>query len=202
MTQPLVTESSSSHNTTQDSRDSLEGTNKSEGDQGRKKDKPEPTLDDSTLDDLDADHGQDTKEPMNEGMLSEETKELVNTARPEDSTVRPDIGKGVLEEPEPAKKITRSDLDAAQIAKDAEVARLVYEEELAKLEREKEKRQREEKASKAAIANMYDEVQAGIKADALFAAKLQQEEREEYTFEERAKFLAETIAAQRKFRAA
>nr|GFC27986.1 hypothetical protein [Tanacetum cinerariifolium] len=31
--QPLVTESSSSHNTTQDSRDSLEGTNGSEGDQ-------------------------------------------------------------------------------------------------------------------------------------------------------------------------
>ncbi|GKB47252.1 hypothetical protein Tco_0898005 [Tanacetum coccineum] len=49
---------------------------------------------------------------------------------------------------------------------------------------------------------MFDEVQAGIDADALFAAKLQQEEREKYTIEERAKFLAETIAAQRKFRAA
>nr|GFA22166.1 hypothetical protein [Tanacetum cinerariifolium] len=42
----------------------------------------------------------------------------------------------------------------------------------------------------------------GIEADTLFAAKLQQEEREEYTIEERAKFLAETIAAQRRFRAA
>nr|GEV74101.1 hypothetical protein [Tanacetum cinerariifolium] len=41
-----------------------------------------------------------------------------------------------------------------------------------------------------------------IKADELFAAKLQQEEREEYTIKERAKFLAETIVAQRKFRAA
>ncbi|GKA64053.1 hypothetical protein Tco_0763659 [Tanacetum coccineum] len=61
--------------------------------------------------------------------------------------------------------------------------------------------EREEEASKAAIAETYDEVQAGIDADALFAAKLQQEEREEYTIEERAKFLAETIAAQRKFRA-
>ncbi|GJY43756.1 hypothetical protein Tco_0431969 [Tanacetum coccineum] len=69
----------------------------------------------------------------------------------------------------------------------------------AEVERE---RQREEKASKAAIAEMYDEVQEGIDADALFAAKLQQEEREEYTIEERAKFLAETIDAQRKFRAA
>ncbi|GJW85529.1 hypothetical protein Tco_0158674 [Tanacetum coccineum] len=49
---------------------------------------------------------------------------------------------------------------------------------------------------------MIDEVQVGIDADALFAAKLQQEERGEYTIEERAKFLVETIAAQRKFRAA
>ncbi|GJW04248.1 hypothetical protein Tco_1563104 [Tanacetum coccineum] len=36
----------------------------------------------------------------------------------------------------------------------------------------------------------------GIDADALFTAKLQQEEREEYTNEERSKVLAETIAAQ------
>ncbi|GJR27778.1 putative ribonuclease H-like domain-containing protein [Tanacetum coccineum] len=61
---------------------------------------------------------------------------------------------------------------------------------------------REEEASKAAIVETYDEVQEGIDADALFAAKLQQEEREEYTIEEKAKFLAETITAQRKFRAA
>ncbi|GKC96812.1 hypothetical protein Tco_1162254, partial [Tanacetum coccineum] len=46
----------------------------------------------------------------------------------------------------------------------------------AEVERE---RQREEEAFKAAIAEMYDEVQAGIDVDALFAAKLQQEEREE-----------------------
>nr|GEU33818.1 putative ribonuclease H-like domain-containing protein [Tanacetum cinerariifolium] len=285
--QPFVNESSSSHNTTQDSRDSLEGTNRSEGDQRlsmkkrfgkkesvskqrRKKDKPKPTLDDSTFDGLDADHGMDyidIKEPVNEGRLSEEndelkltidtkeitqdkgsgekggsTEKLVSTARPEDSTVRLDVGtvdliaslktttsifndeditmaqtlikmkeekakekgvsikdiedslrptrsiltlnplptidpkdkgKGVLEEPEPTKKMPKSDLDAAQIAKDAKVARLVYEEELAELEREKEKRHKEEEASKAAIAEMYDEGQAGIEADALFAAKLQ-----------------------------
>ncbi|GKG35196.1 hypothetical protein Tco_0440350, partial [Tanacetum coccineum] len=62
----------------------------------------------------------------------------------------------------------------------------------AEVERE---RQREEETSKVAIAETYDKVQAGIDADALFAAKLQQEEREEYIIEERAKFLAETIAA-------
>nr|GFD46167.1 hypothetical protein [Tanacetum cinerariifolium] len=50
-------------------------------------------------------------------------------------------------------------------------------------------KQREEEASKAAIAEMYNEVQAGIKADALFAAKLQQKEREEYTIKGKSKVL-------------
>ncbi|GJS98450.1 ribonuclease H-like domain-containing protein [Tanacetum coccineum] len=48
----------------------------------------------------------------------------------------------------------------------------------------------------------YDIIQASIDADALFVARLQQEEREQFTIEERAQFLVETIAAQRKFRAA
>nr|GFC64531.1 hypothetical protein [Tanacetum cinerariifolium] len=202
---------------------------------GRKKDKPEPTLDDSTFDgldadldvdvdaDLDDDHGMnymDTKEPVNEGRLSEETEELkltidteeivqdkgsgkkrgsteelVSTTRPEDvGTVRTDVGTA---DPIAPLITTTSIFDD----EDAEVARLVYEEELAELEREKEKRQREEEASETVIAEMYDEVQAGIEADALFIAKIQQEEREEYTIKERAKFLAETIATQRRFRA-
>nr|GEU31217.1 hypothetical protein [Tanacetum cinerariifolium] len=270
--QPPVTESSSSHDTTQDSRDSLEGTNGSKGDQrlsikkrfvkkesvskqGRKKDKPKPNLDD-----------------MNEGRLSEEikelklttdteeitqdkgngekggsTEELVSATRTEDSIVRPDVGtadpiahpttttsifddeditmaqtlikmkeekakeKGVsIKDIEDSLRPARSILTLKPLltvnpkdkGKDAEVARLVYKEELTELEREKEKRQREEEASKAAIAEMYDEVQAWIEADALFAAKLQQEGKEKYTIKERAKFLAETIAAQRRFKAA
>ncbi|GJV91849.1 hypothetical protein Tco_1539662 [Tanacetum coccineum] len=110
-----------------------------------------------------------------------------------------DKRKGILQEPEPAKKMAKSNFDAAQIARDAEIARQLEVDWQAEEER---KRHREEEASKATIAEMYDEVQEGIDADALFAVKLQQEEREEYTIEERAKVLAETIAAQRKFRAA
>ncbi|GJY82040.1 retrovirus-related pol polyprotein from transposon TNT 1-94 [Tanacetum coccineum] len=48
----------------------------------------------------------------------------------------------------------------------------------------------------------YDTIQTSIDADALFAARLQQEEREQFTIEERAQFLVETITTQRKFRAA
>ncbi|GJT12746.1 hypothetical protein Tco_0859788, partial [Tanacetum coccineum] len=136
-------------------------------------------------------------------------KDVDDSSRPERSilTLKPlltidpkDKGKSVLEEPKPAKKMTRSDFDVAQITRDAEITRQLQEDLQAEVERE---RQREEEATKgSAIAKTYDDVQAGIDVDALFAAKLQQEEREEYTIEERAKFLAEIIAAQRKFRAA
>nr|GEU56834.1 hypothetical protein [Tanacetum cinerariifolium] len=211
-----------------------------------KKDKPEPTLDDSTFDvDLDADHGieyMDTEEPVNRGRLSEETKELVSTVRPEDSTIRPDVGTSdpiappttttsifddeyitmaqtlikIKEEKAKEKGVSIKDIeDSLRPARSILTLKLLptidlkdkgkgvlEEPKPVKLEKEKEKRQREEEASKAAIAKMYDEVQAGIEADELFVSKLQQEEREEYTIEERAKFLAEIIAAQRKFRAA
>ncbi|GKE16984.1 hypothetical protein Tco_1424561 [Tanacetum coccineum] len=177
--------------------------------QGRKKSKPESTLDDSTVfDDQDADHGMEymeTEEAVDEGRQSGETeevkltddtevvedkgsgdkggntKELVSTARPKDSTARPYIDasrqedsaieprttsifddeditmsqtlikmkeekakeKGVsIKDESPVKKVKSSDLDAAQIAKDAEIARLVHEKELAEMEREKEERQR------------------------------------------------------------
>ncbi|GJV15929.1 hypothetical protein Tco_1361252, partial [Tanacetum coccineum] len=108
-----------------------------------------------------------------------------------------DKGKGVLNE-SPVKKVKRSDLDAVQIAKDAEVARLVYEEELTELEKEKEERQRQEQASMDYIANLYDEVQAKMDASEELAARLQMEEREMYTVEERSRLLAEYFENRKK----
>ncbi|GKA21101.1 hypothetical protein Tco_0701090 [Tanacetum coccineum] len=264
--QPPVTGSSSSYDTTQNFRDSLEGTNRSEGDQvqpshdsnlssgptsdkakgdmtleelyvlctnlsnrvlaleaskdaqdakiiklktsikklkkkshpesiskhGRKNAKPRPTLDNSTFGDLDADHGMDymdTEEPMNKGRLSKETEKLnvthdtkvlekggsneepvfkesdrpkrsILTLKPLPSIDPKDKGKGVLKE-SPVKKVKRSDLDAAQIAKDAEVARL-------------------------------------MDASEELAARLQMEEREMYTVKERSRLLAEYIENRKK----
>ncbi|GKD10482.1 hypothetical protein Tco_1190167, partial [Tanacetum coccineum] len=57
----------------------------------------------------------------------------------------------------------------------------------------------EEMARKAALSNEYDFIQARIEADRLLALRLQDEEREKFTVEERAKFLHDTIAAQRRF---
>ncbi|GKB69230.1 hypothetical protein Tco_0930642, partial [Tanacetum coccineum] len=45
----------------------------------------------------------------------------------------------------------------------------------------------------------FDDIKARIEADRLLAEKLQEQEREQFTIEERAKFLHDTIAAQRKF---
>ncbi|GJR95962.1 ribonuclease H-like domain-containing protein [Tanacetum coccineum] len=251
--QPPVTATSSSHATTQYSRDSLEGTIRSEGDQrklgrkesvskqGRKNAKPRPTLD--VFDDLDADlaHGMeymDTEEAVNKkggSTISTVRPERVstagvtiNTADPKISVVEPrtlpttacifddedvtmaqtlnkmkeekakekgvafkdvedfsrparsiltlkplliidpkDKGKGVLQETEPAKKMAKSGFDAAQIARDVEIARQLEVDWQAEEER---KRQREEEESKAAIAEMYDEVQAGIDAEHYFVS--------------------------------
>ncbi|GKA78546.1 hypothetical protein Tco_0785083 [Tanacetum coccineum] len=113
-------------------------------------------------------------------------KDVDDSSRPERSilTLKPlptidpkDKGKGVLKE-SPVKKVKRSDLDVAQIAKDAEIARLVHENKLAEMEREREERQRQDQASVDYIASLYDEVQAKMDASEELAARLQMEERE------------------------
>ncbi|GJV46331.1 putative ribonuclease H-like domain-containing protein, partial [Tanacetum coccineum] len=64
---------------------------------------------------------------------------------------------------------------------------------------EEVKKLAEEEAIKTALSNEYDFIQARIEADRLLALRLQDEEREQFTVEERAKFLHDTIAAQRRF---
>ncbi|GKF54631.1 hypothetical protein Tco_0164971, partial [Tanacetum coccineum] len=60
-------------------------------------------------------------------------------------------------------------------------------------------RKAEEKAANEALIRNFDDIKARIEADKLLAEKLQEQEREKFTIEERAKFLHDTIAAQRKF---
>ncbi|GJT02725.1 hypothetical protein Tco_0823894 [Tanacetum coccineum] len=114
-------------------------------------------------------------------------KYVDDSSRPERSilTLKPlptidpkDKGKGVLKE-SPVKKVKRSDLDAAQIAKDAEIARLGQ-------------------ASVDYIASLYEEVQAKMDASEELAVRLQMEEREMYTIEERSKLLVEFFKRRKK----
>ncbi|GKC99583.1 hypothetical protein Tco_1169858, partial [Tanacetum coccineum] len=90
--------------------------------------------------------------------------------------------------PEPKKKFK-------QLARDEEMARKVQED----WEAEEVKKLAEKEAIKAALSNEYDFIQGRIEADRLLALRLQDGEREQFTVEERAKFLHDTIVAQRRF---
>ncbi|GJR76872.1 hypothetical protein Tco_0089237 [Tanacetum coccineum] len=83
-----------------------------------------------------------------------------------------------------------------QLESDEELARKVQEEWEAEEERNKIA---EEQAANEALIKNIDDVKARIEADRILAEKLQEQEREQFTIEERAKFLHDTIAAQRKF---
>ncbi|GJZ02360.1 hypothetical protein Tco_0520321 [Tanacetum coccineum] len=60
----------------------------------------------------------------------------------------------------------------------------------------------QEEASNAALTAKFDDVQARMDADALLAARLQEEEREQFSIDEQARFLVETIAERKRFFAA
>ncbi|GKF63191.1 hypothetical protein Tco_0186639, partial [Tanacetum coccineum] len=91
-----------------------------------------------------------------------------------------------------------------QLESDEELARKVQEEWEAEEERNKiaeEERNKiaEEKATNEALIKNFDDIKERIEADRILAEKLQEQEREQFTIEERAKFLHDIIAAQRKF---
>ncbi|GJR01557.1 hypothetical protein Tco_0524541 [Tanacetum coccineum] len=111
-----------------------------------------------------------------------------------------DKGKKVLEEEAESdaesEGVNEAERKFAQLANDEEIARKVQEE----WETEEEKKKlAEEEATKVAFTNEYDFIQARLNADKILAEKLQEEEREKFTIEQRAKFLHDTIAAQRRF---
>ncbi|GKB14072.1 hypothetical protein Tco_0847995 [Tanacetum coccineum] len=66
-------------------------------------------------------------------------------------------------------------------------------------EEEERKRLAEEEATNVLLYTDFDDIKARMEADRLLALRLQEEEREQFTVEERAKFLHDTIAAQRRF---
>ncbi|GJX96004.1 hypothetical protein Tco_0351802, partial [Tanacetum coccineum] len=172
--------------------------------EGRQRNETEELNLDADTEVIAEDKGRDTlvkmKDNKAKGVVFKNTEELVRPARlvltlkPLPSIYLKDKGKDVLEEPELTNKMTRSDFDAAQVDRDAEVARQLEVELQAEVERE---RQREEQASMDYIANLYDEVQA-ITADHELAVRLTHEEQENYTVDERAKLLAEFFERRKK----
>ncbi|GKB97388.1 putative ribonuclease H-like domain-containing protein [Tanacetum coccineum] len=106
-----------------------------------------------------------------------------------------DKGKGIMQEPEKPPKNPRK----AQIQMDEELAMKLHEEENVELEKMQRERAAQEEASNAALIAEFDDVQARMDADALLAARLQEEEREQFSIDEQARFLVETIAERKRF---
>ncbi|GJZ73380.1 hypothetical protein Tco_0637526, partial [Tanacetum coccineum] len=104
-------------------------------------------------------------------------------------------GKKVLEEDAESEGVDEAERTFDQLAKDEEIARKMQEDWEAE---EEMKKLAKEEATKAALIQDFDDIQAKIEADRLLAARLQEEEREMFTIEERAKFLYDTIAAQQR----
>ncbi|GJU88055.1 hypothetical protein Tco_1300478 [Tanacetum coccineum] len=110
-----------------------------------------------------------------------------------------DKGKKKIEEEDESESESDGILEAEkkfkQLESDEEMARKIQEE---WEEEEERNRIAEEKATNEALIRNFDDIKARIEADRLLAKKLQEQEREKFTIEERAKFLHDTIAAQKK----
>ncbi|GJZ06725.1 hypothetical protein Tco_0540518 [Tanacetum coccineum] len=111
-----------------------------------------------------------------------------------------DKGKKKIEEEDESESesdgIPEAEKKFKQLASDEEMARKMQEEWESE---EVRNRIAEEKATNEALIRNFDDIKARIEADRLLAEKLQEQEREQFTIEERAKFLHDTIIAQRKF---
>ncbi|GJZ05834.1 hypothetical protein Tco_0539627 [Tanacetum coccineum] len=142
-----------------------------------------------------------------------ELKDVEETDRPRPTSTRSlltlkplpkidpkDKGKKKIEEEDESESesdgIPEAEKKFKQLESDEEMARKIQEEWEGEEERN---RIAEEKAANEALIRNFDDVKARIEADRLLAEKLQEQEREQFTIEERAKFLHDTIAAQRKF---
>ncbi|GJT03177.1 hypothetical protein Tco_0824346 [Tanacetum coccineum] len=142
-----------------------------------------------------------------------ELKDVEETDRPRPTSTRSlltlkplpkidpkDKGKKKIEEEDESESesdgIPEAEKKFKQLESDEEMARKIQEEWEAEEERNKIAK---EKAANEALIRNFDDIKARIEADRLLAEKLQEQEREQFTIEERAKFLHDTIAAQRKF---
>ncbi|GJW59581.1 hypothetical protein Tco_0108916 [Tanacetum coccineum] len=193
---------------------------------GRKPAKSEPTVHkDPAFDDLnDAMDYMETEDAHEEGIVKDSKETRVSTAEPNEGTAKPKDGNS--DESAAPTTVFRDYETIAQFLvimsqnktkqkgfeiKDTDRPRTkterinesdVNQKGVKKLKEETEyekKKLAEEEATKAAFTNEYDFIQARLNADKILAQKLQEEEREKFTIEQRAKFLYDTIAAQRIF---
>ncbi|GKE89409.1 hypothetical protein Tco_1566884, partial [Tanacetum coccineum] len=130
-------------------------------------------------------------------------KELVSTPRPEVSTARPDIDveKMMKKEKVKEKGVSIKDVDDSSRPERSILTLkplLIIDPKDKEMEMERKERYRQDQASVDYIASLYDEVQAKMNASEELAARLQMEEKEMYTIEERSKVLAKFFKKRKK----
>ncbi|GKA98407.1 hypothetical protein Tco_0826344, partial [Tanacetum coccineum] len=107
-----------------------------------------------------------------------------------------DKGKKKIEEEDESESesdgIPEAEKKFKQLESDEEMARKIQEEWEGEEERN---RIAEDKAANEALIRNFDDIKARIEADRLLTERLQEQEKEQFTIEERAKFLHDTIAA-------
>ncbi|GJS38253.1 hypothetical protein Tco_0563296 [Tanacetum coccineum] len=182
--------------------------------QGRKPAKSEPTVHkDPAFDDLDdAMDYMETEDAHGKGDMRTKAEKdkykipknyqlkVIITLKPLPKFDLKYEGKKVLEEKgksdAESEGVNEAEKKFKMLANDEEIAKNVQEE--WEVEEEK-KKLAEEEATKAALIRDYDDIQARIEADSILATRIQEEEREKFIIEERAKLLHDTIAAQKRF---
>ncbi|GJT35240.1 hypothetical protein Tco_0925659 [Tanacetum coccineum] len=135
--------------------------------------------------------------PRTTSVVIRDVEEEPRRATPVPTVQSQDKGKGKMVEPEPTPKNPIK----TQIQRDAEIAQRLFEEEQAQFEREQRiarERAAEQEAKDAALIAEFEDVQARMDADALLAARLQEKEREQFSIDEQARFLVETIAERKR----
>ncbi|GKA22050.1 hypothetical protein Tco_0708012 [Tanacetum coccineum] len=164
--------------------------------QGRNNDK---------IEELNLTDGADTgviMEDKGSGEKGGSTPDQVSTVRPEvsDASVPMNVSAATLSTP-PTTRTIFSDEDitiARTLVKMRKLAQRLHEEELAELDRAQKERQKQEEATRAALAEEFDEIQAKIDDDQELVVRLTHEEQEKYTIKERARLLAEFFKRRKK----
>ncbi|GJS91821.1 hypothetical protein Tco_0774457 [Tanacetum coccineum] len=129
-----------------------------------------------------------------------ELKDVENVERQRPTSTRSILTLKPLPKIDP-KDTASDDIDETEkkfkmLAHDKEIARKMQQE--WEVEEEKNRLATKE-AINAALIQELDDVKARIEADRLLEVRLQEEERDQFTVEERARFLLDTITAQRRF---
>ncbi|GKB76730.1 hypothetical protein Tco_0943625 [Tanacetum coccineum] len=176
--------------------------------QGRKSDKTKPMFDDSDFAKLDVDNAMENVEGDAETQ-GRNTAEQITTAGDTINTASIDVsadGPSNVSTADPSTSIAGDILKNEMMtillihlwllgAQDQEQPQQIKAKKIALYEKEQREREVQEEVSNVVLREEFDNVQARLDADALLAARLQEEESEQFSINEQARFLVETIAA-------